>query len=181
MKKTLSLIASLLLIFSLQAQNLTISGKVVNNTINAKTIWLQNLLTRQKIAETEIKPDGSFTLKANISKTDYFGLSVSDRQYLFLVLSPGEKVTVTYDIQNSKNSTVKGSKETQVIFDAYKYDAQTEKKVQECQARAEKEKYANYQKLVEQNLGNIATVVIAQQLPMDQYFETHKKLAQSLP
>ncbi len=178
--KKLTIIIALLFSLSAFAQNITISGKVINNTKNFTQIQLKNLLNKKIVAQADIKPDGSFELSANTNYPDFFGLQLSAQNYILLVLQPGDKVTVTYNAQDPQSSVVKGAPLTKVLDEKNSADQEINKEYQECQKKLQQRQYDLYKQVILNNLGKISSLLIAERLPMDQYLDVHLKLAQSL-
>ncbi len=178
-RRLIPLIVLLFAISAAFAQQATINGKVINNP-NYSKIQLKNLLQKKIVAESPINPDGSFSMTVDLNYPDYFSLQLSDRNYIMLILKPGDKVTVTYDASQPKNSKVQGSDLTQVLYQAAEADQQINKEYQECQKRLQQEQQELYKQIILKNLGKISTLLLAEKLPMDKYLDVHIKLAKSL-
>lgn len=71
----------------------------------------------EDFAAGEIKADGKFTITAPISKTDVYKLRLDDNNYLMLILSPGENVSM--QIPGAKlgiDAKIKGSPQTEFLY-----------------------------------------------------------------
>ncbi len=181
MKKTLITLLSILFsIAFLQAQNVTVEGKVINRSSDITKIWLRQLVQKKDVAQADINDDGTFKLQLTLDYPDFFGLMISQQKYVMLVLQPGDKVTVTLDAQNPANSQIKGSSLTQVVLQARDIDNEINKELEAYQKKLTEKKKDRYAQLVEQNLGKVSSIIIAQQLPLDKYYDVHEKLAKSL-
>ena len=181
MKKISFLIFGLLVSVNfLLAQQVTITGKVINNNNNFTQIQLTDLVKRQAIATANLDKDGKFSITVSIDYPNFYSLGFSNRNYILLVLKPGDKISVTYDAATPKNSVVNGSQLTDVLKESDKADKEIAQEYKQCQQKIEQHRLELYKNIVLNNLGKISTLIIAQKLPMDEYIDTHLKLAKSL-
>ncbi len=181
MKRLLVILVNLLIINSLiLAQNVTVQGKVINRTSSTNKVWLRELVQKKDITSTQIGQDGSFKLQLTLQYPDFFGLMISQRKYVMLVLQPGDKVSVVLDAKHPANSVITGSSLTQVILDAQGIDKQINNELDLYRKQLKKKQQQEYAQLIEKNLGKVSSIIIAQQLPLDKFYDVHKKLAKSL-
>ena len=164
----------------LTAQNVIIQGKVINRTPEINKVWLRQLVQKKDVAQTELNEDGTFKLEINLQYPDFFGLMINQQKYVMLVLQPGDQVNITVDAKNPANSIISGSSLTQVILDARQIDKQINVELEQYRQKLQEKQREQYAHLVEKNLGKVSSIVIAQQLPMDKYYDVHEKLAKSL-
>lgn len=81
-----------------QAQNqkmISITGKIANHG-TLSDIYLDTLGGQQSINITfsPIAADGSFSLKTLVLKPDFYKLRLADDNFIFLIISPGENITL---------------------------------------------------------------------------------------
>ena len=81
------------------SQNVTVNGTLLHNT--AAKVELRSAYDQKApvFATADIKND-AFTLKADIAKSDLFGIVFDGKTQFLLCLSPNEKVDVTIDVAN---------------------------------------------------------------------------------
>ncbi len=181
MKKVISTILILLLIIHLApAQKTIVQGKVINDSKNVKVIWLRNLLQKKDVAKDSVGPDGSFKLEFDLQSPDYFALMVNDKNYIMLVLQPGDKVNVIYDAKVPGNSQISGSPLTDVLEQARQADAQINEERKKYEEKLQVKQRELYNQIILNNLGKISTILLAEKLPLEDYYDTHEKLAKSL-
>lgn len=105
-------------LFAQEKKSITISGKI-SEFGSYSTIYLDslNLKGGGQIAADSLGKDGSFTLKAQIAATNLFRLRLDDKNYLTIILSPGEKVSFTArGPKLGVDAVVKGSKHTEILY-----------------------------------------------------------------
>ena len=181
MKKiTLLLLNLLISSYLLTSQNVIVQGKIINNSNNISKVWLRQLVEKKDVAESEVKEDGTFKLELTLSYPDFFGLMISPQKYVMLVLQPGDKVSITLDAKNPANSQISGSSLTKVILDARVIDQQINKELEAYRQKLQEKQKQQYAQLIQKNLGKVSSIILAQQLPLDKYYDVHQKLAQSL-
>jgi peroxiredoxin len=181
MKKLAIIFFSLLISSMTFSQNVYIYGKVINNSAKYKTLSVQNLLTKQTLASTDLSKSPNFNFKLSLKQPQYLGLVLTRNVYLMLIAQPGDKIHVILDASNINNSTVTGSPQTQVLIQANKIDQQIKQELTQCQKKVQEHQFQLYSDLILKNLGKISTVLIAERLPLNEkYLPVHKKLAQSL-
>ena len=96
----------------------SLSGKLANHG-NFTEIYLDSLGQQEavKIASSPIAADGSFTLKTMVLKTDVYKLRLDENNFLFLILSPGE--TLSLQATGPKldfSANVSGSSQTEDLL-----------------------------------------------------------------
>jgi len=163
------------------AQNVVVEGKIINvNTQNITKIWLNQLVQKKDVAQAQIKNDGSFSLNLNLQYPDFFALKISEKKMVILVLKPGDKVNVIFDATYPSNSQITGSSLTNVLTQAKQIDEQINKQLEDYRKQLQEQQRKEYAKLIEKNLGKASSILLAQQLPLEKYYEVHEKLANSL-
>ena len=83
--------------------------KIFLDTLNSQNPWI--------FASADITPEGKFRIEAAISKTDIFRLRLDDENYMMLILTPGENITLKSEGAKLGNNTVtEGSFHTQLLY-----------------------------------------------------------------
>lgn len=106
------------LISAQQLNQVTITGKL-SETGNYKIIYLDSLDLKSgyPVSSDSLRKDGSFLIKANIPTTNLFRLRLDDKNFLTLILSPGEKVIFTSKGPKlGVDALVKGSKHSEILY-----------------------------------------------------------------
>ena len=89
------------------------------DTLNGQNPWI--------FVSSAIDDNGSFKLVAPIVNTDIYRLRLDDKNFIWLILSPGEKVSLkTVGAQLGFNSAIQGSPQTQLLFGAMNASQQFE-------------------------------------------------------
>lgn len=97
----------------------TIKGKLANKG-TFTMIYLDTLSQRgsEDYAAAPIADDGKFELKAPVSKTNIYKLRLEENNYLMLILSPGENVTLsTTGEKLGVDANISGSKHTEFLYE----------------------------------------------------------------
>jgi thiol-disulfide isomerase/thioredoxin len=83
--------------------------KIYLDTLNGQNPWI--------FASTTIGNDGSFKLVAPITATDIFRLRLDDQNYMMLILTPGETISLkTAGPKLGGNAQIEGSFHTQLLY-----------------------------------------------------------------
>lgn len=152
-------------------ENITVKGQVIDNFYTK--IYLDNILAETEVAQAFIDENGNYELKGEIEETDYFKLRLDDDTYMLLVIEPGENVTVQFNIDEPESSKITGSPSS-VLYQ------KTNEGIKEIDERIAKEKNDYYVKMIEKNPTSITCVIYAGELDMEEFIETHRKLADGI-
>ncbi len=83
--------------------------KIFLDTLNSQNPWM--------FASADITPEGKFRIETSISKTDIFRLRLDDENYMMLILSPGENITLKSTVPKlGGNTLTEGSLHTQLLY-----------------------------------------------------------------
>jgi thiol-disulfide isomerase/thioredoxin len=83
--------------------------KIFLDTLNSQNPWI--------FASADITPEGKFRIETSISKTDIFRLRLDDENYMMLILSPGENITLkSTGPKLGGNTLTEGSLHTQLLY-----------------------------------------------------------------
>jgi len=84
-------------------------SKIFLDTLNSQNPWI--------FASADITPEGKFRIETSISKTDIFRLRLDDENYMMLILSPGENITLkSTGPKLGGNTLTEGSLHTQLLY-----------------------------------------------------------------
>jgi len=169
------------------SQNLSIEGTIEGNT--ADTIFLTTFAKQGEMqASAPINDKGEFSFEVTIPESNFFKLSTSPKNFLILVLSPNEKVTITAtgnDLFNS--SKIEGSSQTDLFYEANDVLIANMKKKEELQAKlkadmdaidTEEEKYII--DFLEKNKNSMACLMVIDKLKIDKHLDKYKQLDEDL-
>lgn len=117
-------IISILLISSTKAQKVPEPVVITGNLAEKgtyKQIYLDTLNNQNPwiFVSSDINSEGNFKLVAPIASADIFRLRLDDKNYMMLILSPGEKISLK--IPGSKlggDAAIEGSFHTQLLYNA---------------------------------------------------------------
>ena len=83
--------------------------KIYLDTLNGQNPWI--------FASSIIESDGSFKLVAPITATDIFRLRLDDKNYMMLIITPGETISLkTTGSKLGGNAQIEGSFHTQLLY-----------------------------------------------------------------
>jgi thiol-disulfide isomerase/thioredoxin len=84
-------------------------NQIFLDTLNGQNPWI--------FVSSEIDASGNFTLVAPIANADIFRLRLDDKNYMMLILEPGEKVTIkTNGLKLGGDALIEGSFHTQLLY-----------------------------------------------------------------
>ena len=112
---------ALLLTFpALSAQkSLNVNGKINNNTFDKVYLKLAYNNNQAPIASVPVKEDGTFSILAQIPKTDLYRLSFTEKESLLGAFSPGEKIYIEFNGEDlSLIDSVAGSSSMELVKQA---------------------------------------------------------------
>ncbi len=168
MKFKLLAISFLILSSQLFAQTTKVKGSLSTSTY--KEVSIMNLVTNETIKTVPIEKNNKFSFELEIKEIDIYGLYLDDDNYMVLILQPGEKVDVYYDLTDFKKITVKGSEETELYVSS----------VNQIRDKTSEEQESIMTTLINANPGKMTSVLLAFNLDFTTYAETHKNLIASL-
>ena len=125
---------------------ISISGKIANHGTYTE-IFLDSLGPQESVNVTlaPISADGSFTINTLVLKPDIYKLRLEDNNFIFMVISPGEKITLqtsgpkldfsakisgspqTMDLYNTMNAIMPYNQRIDSLNDQYKTVVNTPK------------------------------------------------------
>jgi len=125
LKNKFLLIVILILFSTLTRAQKTPDPVVINGTITDKGTYKQiylDTLNGQNpwiFVSSAIDSNGNFKLVAPITSADIFRLRLDDKNYMMVILSPGEKINLkTIGTKLGGDATIEGSFHTQLLYSA---------------------------------------------------------------
>lgn len=113
---TLLLIIPVISAFSQKTNQVSISGKISNNTFTGVTLY-QFAQEMTELSKSVMSTDGTFSLKQDIAFADFYKLEFDKNNFIMMILKPGEVVEINTDATDFlKKLKIKGSEETMQIF-----------------------------------------------------------------
>jgi peroxiredoxin len=112
----LLLILPFLTAFSQIKNQVTIHGKISNNTFSAVTLFRVGQDVTE-LNKSTVSAAGEFTITQDITTADFYKLEFDKNNFIMMILKPGETVEITSDATDIvKKLRLSGSKETMEIF-----------------------------------------------------------------
>ena len=164
--------------YSFAQKKTTIKGKILNQS--GSMVHMANIITEAEAGTATIEANGTFELETTIEETDFFRLSVSEEEYVILILHPGEKVELNWDVTKMLEPKIEGSPDSKLVYKTFDELGQFDKKLEELTAQIEKEKAAYIKTLVTENSKSLATLFFIDNLDLEQDVETYKKVSADL-
>ncbi|MBQ9638732.1 MAG: DUF4369 domain-containing protein [Bacteroidales bacterium] len=121
MKRTTLLACTIAVLLTITSCNkgLILQGTLTNG--GNKTIYIEELIPHDEpllIDSLQLGPDGSFRLKHAVPYTTFYNVHVSPQDYVVLLVSPGDRITINGDYDHLSTSyTVEGSDGTRLLWD----------------------------------------------------------------
>jgi thiol-disulfide isomerase/thioredoxin len=116
-KKLFLYLFAIMIIAGCKSNTVRISGTLVN-PVKGNYIYLDELMSNQvkSIDSVKILENGSFSFKREIKSPAFYLLKINDRNFLTMLLAPGEKMNLNtnYDSLNYPTS-ITGSKGTELM------------------------------------------------------------------
>ncbi|MEA2043659.1 MAG: TlpA disulfide reductase family protein [Bacteroidota bacterium] len=179
-KQFLKLTVVLLLFsnFSFAQKSITISGTTIEGQ-NIKQMYIEHLLT-QTIVDTADVENNTFKLKVDIEKSDYYKVYAYPDYYILIVPKAGEKIELTYDMNQISTPNIEGSVGTQLFYKQIKMSQEVDQQVETFRLEMEKKRQAQIVDLIEKNKSPLISLVFVDELSPEEYPELFNKLAENL-
>jgi thiol-disulfide isomerase/thioredoxin len=146
------------LIFAQKAEKpVTITGTITDKGAYTK-IYLDTLYGNNPwiFVLSDIATDGSFKLVAPISNADIFRLRLDDKNYMMLILTPGENISIkTAGAKLGGDALIEGSFHTQLL-----YNTMNTSQIYESRKAALNQKYSDAQ--ASANHDSLSAIIISQ-------------------
>jgi len=178
------LIVSLFAVFfsftTINAQKeVAISGKLLKNPDFVK-VYLEDIIKQIDLDSAAIDESGSFNMKLQIEKSDFYKLRFSQEHYLLLVLNPGEKVKVEVDIANMYGPKISGSKNSELVYNTFGKMKEFDEELKRATDDIEAKKKDYIRKFISNNLNSLSSLFFIESLSIEDDLEIYKKLNASL-
>ncbi len=165
------------LIFS--QTNVKITGNIQNKG-NFDKIYLEDIVTQQELASTDLSDKGDFSMEATVDKANFYRLRLDQENYLILIIEPNENITVKADVKELYSPEIEGSKNSSLIYSTFKSSQEFDEKIEAYAQKIQKEKQAYIRKFILDNLNSLSTLFFIDELSIDDDFDVYKKLDNSL-
>ena len=175
--KLLTIMLVLSTIATFAQKETIINAKVLNN--NYTKAYLENAVTGEKLDSVEIKND-EFSFKLKIKKTDILTIVFDKKHYYFYIPVPGEKSNAVINIKDIFSSTIKGSKNTALIYSTVKETDDVSKKLEAYKLKLEEEKKEIIRKRIKENPSSLSNLLFINQLDINKDIEYYKMISNAL-
>ena len=195
MKSFAALVLILSLFVSVNAQVKTkINGSFTTAT-TATNITLENFLTSGEFSLMADIKDGKFNMEFECKREDIFKLKFADKNYLALVIKPGDKITLKLNPDAlGINPEISGSEQSKRIYDVETQlgniktsqdslntvygtisptDAVRKKELEDHYNLLENQKNTLLYNIVSDNKGDLVNMFFVERLNIDQYYELY--------
>lgn len=109
------IIGSSLLTFGQKENKVTINGKLTGTA--PTTIIIENYMNPASFRQTAEIEKGKFSFEFNITTADIYRLKLGDRNFLAMIIEPGEEIEITADASDlSGTHEIKGSPGTMHVY-----------------------------------------------------------------
>ena len=160
-------------------KSITIKGTVENNTKAYKQVTFENILKKEILDSAKIE-NNKFEIKTTIKESDFYKLSFDARSYVLLVLSPGEKIKINIDMNDLFKPIVKGSKNSNLLFNVFGKMQELDNKKKELAKKIDEEQKEYLKDFILQNLNSLTSVIFINDLPIEENKDIYEKLDASL-
>lgn len=187
MRYLLSFCAAIVSIYS-SAAPISVRGVLKNNHYQ-DSVTLTEFASVNPVSQTvKIGKDGEFAFSVDATGANFYRIVLDERNFLVLVLVPGDKVQVTADAADlSKNFTIKGSTQSEQYHKATKQFtifanvrdslALVNKKQNEELTKAETDYAREY---ISKNINSLTALLFIDKLPLEEYTDVYTRLDSSL-
>ncbi|MBN1251729.1 MAG: AhpC/TSA family protein [Bacteroidales bacterium] len=159
-------------------KNIVISGTLLNNKIFNK-VYLEDIIKQKYIDSAKIE-NNKFQIKANIEISDFYKLKFDDNNYILMVLSPGETIDVNVDINEFYKPTIKGSKNTELVYQAFGKIKGFDDELEQLSEKINNQKKQYLKDFILQNQNSLSSLIFLDQLKVEEDLDIFKKLDASL-
>lgn len=173
----MALLLNASVVFSQKEVN--IKGVVVNNSAYNE-LSIEDIITQTSLVSSNIDADGTFSIKLDVAKTDFYKLVFDEEHYLLLILQPGEKIVINADINDLYHPEIKGSVNSALIYNTFTDMQGFDKKIQDYTQKIESEKRAYTRKYILDNLSSLSTLFFVDNLSIEDDLDIYQKLDKSL-
>ncbi len=174
--------------YALQAQEVSLQGKITNYSGKDSLKLLIYSSNTPVDISIPVSAKGEFSYTFTNTYTNYAKLFFNPNDFILLILSPKEKITITANYNNmSGDNTVKGSKHTELWNSTNANLQQFAKNTQELQKKyeraidsVEKKRIDYVISFVKQNPTSLASLAVIEVLDISMYSNIYEFLDSSL-
>ncbi len=192
------LVLMTIFVFSVQAQNKTKIQGSFSGDVTATTITLENFLNPGALSKTATIADKKFSFEFDIDREDIFKLKLDDKNYLALVIKPGDKITLTLNPDMlGMNPAIDGSSQSARIYSiennmaAFKKmqdslstlysttpatEADKKAQIENEYNMLEAQKSIILSSVISENIGDLVNLFFIERLEIDQYYPLYEKV-----
>ncbi len=162
-----------------QEKSVNLKGKILNNDFYSD-ITLENILLETEIATANLNENNEFEFIIEIENADYYSLKLDDYTSVILIIAPGENIYVEFDINDVENPIVTGSTASELYYNTNAEMKVFDQKISDYTLTIENEKKEYYKKQIEANLNSLTSLILINNLTVDEYPETFKLLVEGV-
>ncbi|MBI4647477.1 MAG: AhpC/TSA family protein [Bacteroidia bacterium] len=155
-----------------------IEGKVINN--DYEEIMLIGAAAGEVVATSGINKQGTFRFAVNIDSANYYKLSFDEKNYILMIIQPGENIKVKADIKNLYEPVIEGSPETTRLFQALNKIRFYDLKIDSITRQIAGEKQSYVRQAIKQDYGSLANIVLLDNLAVDDDYDIYKEVEAAL-
>lgn len=184
--------------------NVSISGKL-RGAEDGQEIYLKRFDNNNfNVASSTVNSEGEFSIVIFVENTDLYKLQTDDKNFLSLILEPGDELVIQADADNLiHNLTISGSEQTGLLYTAMnamsKYDTKLDsitKKYQVLQknsidikaATRMRTQYSNISdektefisKFIHDNPGSLACLFLTEKIKLEEHYQVFSYLDSAL-
>jgi peroxiredoxin len=118
-KKLFLYLFALMMIAGCKSNSVQVSG-TLTNPLKGKYIYLDELRSKDitTVDSSKISDDGTFRFKIEVKQPAFYLLKINQRNFLTMLLGPGEKVNITASFDSlNYPASVKGSEGTELMIE----------------------------------------------------------------
>ncbi len=161
-------------------QNLIIEGEIENHDNYRMIYFAEALMNSQPIDSSKINRKGAFKIETSIEKTGYYKLELDEKNYMFLILTPGEEVTVKADLQNLNQPRITGSANSVLLYTAIRKLTDYDQRIEDYIKKIEAEKQNYIKNILLKHPASLASVFLIEQLDIETNYAIYQKVDQAL-
>lgn len=189
MKKIGLSVILFILIELVYAGHFSLKGTIANSTEGTNVQIINPFSRENAVLETvTVDKKGNYEFKYMPSDIGFFYLRYGTNKHMIIVLKPNNTTTLDFDANNMEIIKVQDSKELALLQKYSKQLVEFDVKMQQAKAsnqvenivKVETERMINLQTLCLNNSNNYATLLIMEQLPMENNFSIYDSVYNTL-
>lgn len=161
-------------------QNLVIEGEIENHDDYRMIYFSGALINSQPIDSSKLNRKGAFKIETNIEKPGYYKLELDESNYIFLILTPGKKITIKADMQNLNQPRITGSANSILLYTAIRKVNDYDRKIEDYVKKIEAEKQNYIKNTLLKHPASLASLFLIDQLDIETNYSVYQKVDQAL-